>query len=115
MYLDETEFYDFYGTPCRDVNALRTRSLWRAVILQAVLDAKSKSLRPEYTRARRMALAWFGTSDFNDVCDLADWDPEHVLDMIRTAQRRNFVWRKPNGQGWRAKRKLKQKKSQGDE
>lgn len=67
-------------------------SMWRAVILQAVLDAKSKSRRKKFVEAKEEALKWiFEENDgFREVCLLADFDPDQVRDKIKKAKFRDF-------------------------
>ena len=74
--------------------------LWRAVIMQALLDMRSQSNKPEAKRDRQEAILWFrrGQTDyevtFDMACDLADLDPQWVFEQGIAASRRNFQWRK---------------------
>lgn len=91
-------------TPHRDSGfADHEASLWRAVITQALMDAASRSRKPEAIRQRHEALEWLLgiTRDFEIVCDNAGLDPDYVRTEARAALRRGFVWRLPAGQGWR--------------
>tara|TARA_R110002049_G_scaffold7179_13_gene42647 strand:- start:80 stop:517 length:438 start_codon:yes stop_codon:yes gene_type:complete len=53
------------------------RSIWMAVIIQQIADARSTSLNPRKAKLRREALEWLdGTEgDFIDVCRLAELEP----------------------------------------
>lgn len=79
--------------------------LWRAVITQALMDAASRSRKPEAIHNRHEALEWLLglTSDFESVCDNAGLNPDYVRTEARKALHRGFVWRLPPGQGWRTK------------
>ena len=64
------------------------RSLWMAVIIQAVQDAGSTSLKPCKRRLRREARDWLGIGregnhpEFELVCDLAGIDPGQLKIII---------------------------------
>lgn len=77
--------------------------VWRAVIVQAIMDARSTSTVSGERIAREAARAWFGTSDFYAVCDRAGLDPDYALARAIRALDPNFNWRKRTGQGWRVK------------
>lgn len=85
-------------------------SLWRAVITQALMDAASRSKKPEAVRHRQEALEWLLgiTQDFETVCENAGLDPDYVRTEARAALGRGFMWRLPAGQGWRTKARLEQ-------
>lgn len=70
-------------------------ALWKAVITQALMDAGSKSLKPESTQEKRRAIQWLlgGSDDFITVCLHADLDPEYVREKARIAIQRGCVWR----------------------
>ena len=61
------------------------RSLFRAVILQALLDAVSNSKRTENILQKKLAQIWFDidNKDFLAVCELAELSPFWV---VRNAQ-----------------------------
>lgn len=86
----------------------REVSLWKAVILQALLDAGSNSSTKYMVKAKREALQWlFGNSiDFEDVCCMCDLDPRYVRRKVAYARSSDFTWRLPTGEGWRAKLNL---------
>lgn len=62
--------------------------LWRAVLAQAVQDAKSKRTKQEYGYIRHTAVSWLldNTADFNMVCDLAGLDASSTRRRILQAQ-----------------------------
>ncbi|MBQ4875441.1 MAG: hypothetical protein HRK26_04985 [Rickettsiaceae bacterium H1] len=55
-------------------------SLWRAVILQAVIDAKNNYKRKEYQLEKEKARSWLLNlnNDFISVCIMAGCDPRYV-------------------------------------
>lgn len=74
-------------------------ALWRAVFVQQLMDAKSRSSKSEARYNRTMALAWLldNEVDFSMVCDFAGLDPDLTRSKVREAQKRGFIWsaRKP--------------------
>ena len=59
------------------------RAMWRAVILQALLDAVSKSGKEEANRSRRDARRWLSSGeDFDEICLLAGFQPSYVRRKI---------------------------------
>lgn len=56
------------------------RALWRAIIMQAILDLTSNSSRTEEKLAKKQAESWLlGNSiDFLDVCRWAEYSPQRV-------------------------------------
>lgn len=83
--------------------------LWRAVIMQAVVDAANRSLNPEASYQRHEAVAWLtGRSrDFVMVCDLAGLDPGYVRRMAQKALRGGCRWRVDPGCGKRRRKTCK--------
>ncbi|WJR76009.1 hypothetical protein [Bradyrhizobium sp. NP1] len=61
------------------------QALWRAVIDQAITDASGKMKCKEFDRAQ--ALDWLlkPNRNFNEVCALADLEPDHVRAAARKA------------------------------
>lgn len=70
------------------------RAMWRAVLLQRVLDYKSSPGNQQQTserywkkveQHRSAAIKFFRLSnkDFVDICALAEYDPEYVLEKVR--------------------------------
>lgn len=64
------------------------RALWLSVILQALLDARSKSAKPCYRKSRQEAREWFGlegeqeVDDFAFTCELAGIDPIKMKKVV---------------------------------
>lgn len=83
------------------------QAIWRAVITQAIMDARSNSQKSEDRRARAEAREWLGSDDFYTVCDRAGLEPDYVLEKAIIALDPDFHWRKPAGQGWRVQARLK--------
>jgi hypothetical protein len=82
------------------------KSLWRAVITQALMDAGSNSTKREMRLIQAQAISWLSgmSPDFKEVCDLADYSPEHVRKKAREAIDRNCEWRKYNANSYMGKR-----------
>jgi hypothetical protein len=70
-------------------------ALWRAVLAQAIMDAKSRRTKPEYGYIRNTAIFWLleNTVDFTMVCDFAGYEPDATRKLILNAQARGFIWR----------------------
>ena len=79
-------------TPCDDPESARCRALWRAVIGQQILDAKSPSRATEKLLLKSRALEWLfhNRSDFTMACDLAGWEPDYVHSLCVRAQKLGF-------------------------
>ncbi len=77
------------------------RTLFLAVILQALLDATQKDTQDlESHKYKRESILWFTTSsgkrkeDFEYICELADIEPNYMRRVameILTSKRTNFV------------------------
>ena len=69
----------------RDGSMSRYRSLWRAVIMQAIVDSSSNSVHSRNVRYKSIASEWLeeGGTAFDEVCELADLDPGYVQARIR--------------------------------
>ena len=77
------------------------RTLFLAVILQALLDATQKDTQDlESHKYKREAILWFTTNngkrkeDFEYICDLAEIEPNYMRRVameILTSKRTNFV------------------------
>ena len=93
------------------------RALWRAVIVQALMDAACGSKKPEALQAKQEAEIWLrGNSlDFMTVCHHAGFEPRYLQKMIRTALERNCQWRALPGQGSRRKEHLEYTKTQANQ
>lgn len=79
-----------------NINAIK--SMWRAVITQALMDAASKSKKRENLKAKREAKEWLlgESDDFLSVCCLADMNPSYVKKKIKLALARGCTWRNDN-------------------
>jgi hypothetical protein len=77
--------------PSGDIRAIQ--ALWRAVLVQQVMDAKSRSSKPEAFYNRNQATHWLfeDQRDFRMVCDMADLDPDRVRHQLRHARERGFL------------------------
>ncbi len=82
------------------------QSMWRAVIVQALMDAACGSKKYEAQQARNEALIWLrGTSqDFATVCYYAGYEPEFVRKMVQRALENGCQWRALPGEGKRVRR-----------
>lgn len=97
---DDGQHFDEHYRPVRGEIAT-----WTGVLTQALLDASSKSRKPENLKAKREALAWIRgySEDFQQVCDMAQMDPELTHRKMIKALENDCVWRLPSGLGWRSK------------
>jgi hypothetical protein len=60
-------------------NKKNVRSLWRAVIMQAVVDASSRSKKRRAISMSKKAHEWFKKDDeFLKTCEMADVEPNYV-------------------------------------
>lgn len=69
------------------------QSLWRAVISQAVTDAKTQPKNGADWYARYMA-EWFlfdSGEEFSFVCEMAGWSASRVREMARQARERGYA------------------------
>ena len=71
-------------------------SMFRAVIMQALLDIGSNSKRTEDKVAKNQALSWFDikNKDFLMVCDFANFDPHQTLKNAKRAIANGCKWKK---------------------
>lgn len=81
------------------------QAMWRAVIVQALMDASCGSQKYEAAQARREALVWLrGTSqDFATVCYYAGFEPEFVRKMVKRSLDHGCQWRALPGEGTRVR------------
>lgn len=64
-------------------NKKNVRSLWRAVIMQAVVDASSKSKNRRAVSRSKKAYEWFKKDDgFSQTCLMADIEPNYVQKKV---------------------------------
>jgi hypothetical protein len=77
------------------------RAMWRAVIVQALMDASSTSKKSEPEVWRREALVWLrgNSADFYTVCYHAGLEPDYVREMAAVALENGCVWRALPGSG----------------
>ena len=70
-------------------------SLWRAVIIQTMLDCLTQSKRKENIDARNDALQWFNINNKNfiRICKFANLEPSFVLKQVQNALK-NQSWRR---------------------
>jgi hypothetical protein len=80
-------------------HSLYEQGMWRAVIVQALMDASSNSAKKENLQAKQEALVWLrgNSADFATVCYYAGFEPDFVKMMARKALERNCVWRAAPG------------------
>jgi hypothetical protein len=73
------------------------RSIWRAVITQALMDASSNSKKIFAKKQKVVALKWLldekNNDEFKEVCHLADLDYEKILKQVKMALNRGCRWR----------------------
>lgn len=98
----------YINTPTPEVDPLLTAgetALWRAVILQAVYDARSNNRKVWDRHNKELCRVWLtgNSTDFEMVCDYAGYNPEYIRAHVKKALDKDDLWRKPVGQGWRTK------------
>ena len=71
-------------------------ALWKAVIMQSVLDVVNNSSRAAEILAKKTAIDWLNinNSSFIKVCGYADLNPEWVLKKIQFATENPRSWRR---------------------
>lgn len=74
------------------INKSNEQALWRAVILQAFIDLKNNSKKKLANTFRVKATLWLNknNNDFNKVCNLANLDPNYVLDKAKIIKNNNY-------------------------
>ena len=77
-------------------SATGERALWRAVIVQALMDAGSDSKKKEMQYEKRQAIAWLTgySRDFCDVCYRAGLEPNYVREKAIDAMKKGCRWRR---------------------
>lgn len=75
------------------------QAMWRAVILQALLDAARTSGQREAQQAKAEAIAWLrgNSEDFRVVCELAGYSPSYIRQQAALALGRQCRWRADPG------------------
>jgi hypothetical protein len=71
-------------------------ALWKAVIMQSVLDVMSNSGRASDILAKKVSLEWLDkkNKNFIVVCGYADLDPDWVLKKVFFALENPRTWRR---------------------
>ena len=71
----------------------QNRSLWRAVILQTIIDILNNSARTENKIAKIEAKQWvfYDNEDFKQVCHLAGYNTQYVRKKIMEIMRQNLI------------------------
>ncbi|MSO13471.1 hypothetical protein [Rickettsiales endosymbiont of Trichoplax sp. H2] len=76
------------------------KSIWRAVITQALMDASSNSKKKFAKKQKIDAIRWLlddlYVDEFKMVCNLADLDYKNVLVKIKKALANGCKWRNDN-------------------
>lgn len=80
------------------------QAIWRAVIVQTLMDASSNSKKKENLQWKEEALIWLrgNSRDFMEVCHYAGFEPEFVRDTAKRALQRDCLWRAAPGTGEKA-------------
>ncbi len=67
------------------------RAIWLSVIVQALVDAKSRSKKAHLRKAKAEALSWFAqsneSSDLAEVCELAGVSPADVRRVFKNMRK----------------------------
>lgn len=77
------------------------RSLWRAVILQAITDLRHKGRSNDALHDKQNVLRWLNTPDFHTVSHLADYEPSYMQRMFKRIDFDTLEWRAKRGEGRR--------------
>jgi len=79
-----------------DENDAPEIGVWKSVILQAVIDATSRSAKRENIIAKKLALKWLNSKsqDFYDVCMLANLNPYITKIKIKRALENVNQWKR---------------------
>ena len=74
------DYYEYYVNDYKNETKGEV-ALWRAVLLQAFIDLKTKSKKHVKKPVKREAVKWFRANkrDLMDVCALADYDYRMVV------------------------------------
>ena len=72
------------------------QAIWKAVIMQAIIDATNNSKKPEFKTMKRQALQWLEgkSQDFKRVCRLAGLDEKYVINKAKYAIYNTHKWKK---------------------
>ncbi len=101
LHNDEKRPIDWITGPYDSVTA--ERSMWVAVITQAMMDALSRSRKPEDQFSKFEATRWLtsNSAPFRNVCMLAGLDPDYVRTRAKKALASSTSWRAGAGEGKR--------------
>ncbi len=79
------------------------QAMWRAVIVQALMDASCGSQKEEILQWKHDAVIWLrgNSKDFWTVAHYAGFDPVYLREMIAEALQDNCRWRAAPGEGVR--------------
>ncbi|CAL7961523.1 hypothetical protein MIDIC_20068 [Alphaproteobacteria bacterium] len=89
-------FHNHVDNSARDNSEeMGMQGLWKAVIMQALVDAASNSKKKQVKANKLRALRWLkgDSDDFVTVCMLANMNPNHVKQQVRTALSNGCKWR----------------------
>ena len=89
-------FHHLLGTDNAENHVRGERAIWRAVILQALEDAASRSKKVKDKFNKDQAIHWLThkNADFDHVCDLAGFEPSYVRRKVKRALQNGCQWRK---------------------
>lgn len=84
-----------YNEPAEFKGIRGEQALWRAVIVQALMDAGSNSQKMEARYEKSQAICWLSTysEDFKVVCDFAGLSADYVRTKSLKAMARGCKWR----------------------
>ncbi len=68
-------------------------SLYRAILLQVVIDIASNSNESGTLKRKQEAELWLTSSMFEQVCSAAGYTTDYVVSRINAAKERDFQWR----------------------
>jgi|GEM_PF-1550588 len=97
----KTTPFSWFDDPFNPVHG--ERSLWMAVITQAMMDALSKSSNKEAQYHKHEAIRWLSenSKDFIEVCLNAGFRPDEVRRKAKKALLNPSLWRAEAGKGKR--------------
>lgn len=95
--------YDTYDPWLQKNDKSPEKSLWVAVLLQQVLDFKTRSQDNDSLYNKRVANLWLDSAnaDFRDVCVMAGFNPKYVIKSLAKSRESGFQWRAAPGMGLR--------------
>lgn len=107
--------------PEGEIRVRGEQALWRAVIVQALMDSASNSHKAEAKFFKTQAMQWLCGShpDFATVCDYAGMEPAYVRRMAKRALLNGCKWRleagvSPATRAGRPKKSAKSPESTGE-